>query len=176
MDHSPQDEIALYGIQANVTTVATTPCYRQHLGSTHTWWTVHWCNQLWYCREHSPKEIMVGNVCAPWCNEATQLYSCLQVPAEREQPHSASRSTPELVVTCFPSMCFDASTQTRSAQLACSLAWITSAQGSLPMMDPIYPYMVCSVAPPLGSQNTLVLDPTGWTCTGRLQTPPTLPY
>ena len=29
-DHCPQDEITLYGIQANVTTLATAPCYRQH--------------------------------------------------------------------------------------------------------------------------------------------------
>ena len=91
----------------------------------------------------------------------TPLYSCLQVPAEREQPHSALRSTPELEIMCYPSMYFNISIQTRSAQLACPLAWITSPPGSLPITDPIYPYMVHSVAPSLGGQATLVLNPTG---------------
>ena len=83
-------------------------------------------------------------------------YSCLQVPAVRGQPHSASRSTLELEVTCYPSVYSNVSTQTGSAQLACPLAWITSAPGSQHTMDPIYPYMVHSVASSLGGQVTLV--------------------
>ena len=36
-----------------------------------------------------PKEIVVGNVCAPHGSmKHTPLYSCLQVPAEKEHPHS----------------------------------------------------------------------------------------
>ena len=61
-EHSPQDKIALHYIQPNTT-----------IQNTH------------------PKEIMVGDVHAPQCNEAYTTYSCLQVPAEREQPHSALR-------------------------------------------------------------------------------------
>ena len=47
-DHSPQDEVALHYIQPNTT-----------LRNTH------------------PKEIMVGDVCAPQCNEA---YTTIQLP------------------------------------------------------------------------------------------------
>ena len=91
----------------------------------------------------------------------TPLYSYLQVPAEEEQPHSVSRLTPELEVMCYPSVYFYVFIQTRSAQLACPLAWIMSVPDSLPITDPIYPYMVHSVAPSLGNQATLVLNPTG---------------
>ena len=48
-DHSPQDKIAVHYIQPNVT-----------VRNTH------------------PKEIMVGDVCAPQCNEA---YTTIQLPA-----------------------------------------------------------------------------------------------
>ena len=72
----------------------------------------------------------------------TPQWNCLQAAAVKEQPDSVSRLTLELEVMCCPSMCFDISTQTRSAQLACPLAWITSAPGSPPITDPIYPYMV----------------------------------
>ena len=68
------------------------------------------------------------------------LYSCLQVPAEKEQPHSVSRLILELEVMCCPFMYFNISIQTRSAQLACPLAWITSAPDSPPITDPIYLY------------------------------------
>ena len=91
----------------------------------------------------------------------TPLYSCLQVAAEREQPHSMSGLTPELGVTCYPSVYFDVSIRTRSVQQACPLDWIMSAPDSLPITDPIYPYMVHSVAPSLGGQATLALNPTG---------------
>ena len=72
----------------------------------------------------------------------TPPYSCLQVPAERGQPHYALRLTPELEAMCYPSMCFDAFIQIRSAQLACPLVWITSVPDLLPTTDPIYLYMV----------------------------------
>ena len=91
----------------------------------------------------------------------TPPYSCLQVPAEKGQPHSASRSIPELEEMCYPSMCFDVFIQTRSAQLAYPLDLITSVPDSPPTTDPIYLYMAHSVGPSLGSQTTLALNPTG---------------
>ena len=90
----------------------------------------------------------------------TPPYSCLQVPAEKGQPHSALRSIPELEAMCYPSMCFDTFIQTRSAQLAYPLALITSVPDSLPTMDPIYLYMVHSMGPSLGSQTAPALNPT----------------
>ena len=131
-DHSPQDEIALHYIQPNMT-----------VRNTH------------------PKEIMVRDVCAPCCNEAYTTISCLQVPAKKGQPHSMLRLKPELEAMCYPSMCFNTFIQIRSAQLTFPLAWITSVPDSLPTTDPIYPYMVHSVGPSLGSQTALALDPTG---------------
>ena len=91
----------------------------------------------------------------------TPPYSFLQVPAEKGQPCSASRSIPKLEATCYPSMYFDTFIQIRSAQLACPLALITSVPDSLPTMDPIYLYMAHFVGPSLGSQTALALDPTG---------------
>ena len=90
----------------------------------------------------------------------TPPYSCLQAPAEKGQPHSMSRSIPELEATCYPSVCFNAFTQIRSAQLACPLAWITSVPDSPPTTDPLYLYMVNSMGPSLGSQTNLAFDPT----------------
>ena len=73
----------------------------------------------------------------------TPPYSCLQAPAEKGLPHSMSRLIPELEATCYPSMCFNAFNQIRSAQLACPLACplalIMSVPDSLPTTDPIYP-------------------------------------
>ena len=91
----------------------------------------------------------------------TPPYSCLQVPAEKGQSHSVSWLIPELEAMCYPSMCFYAFIQIRSAQLACQLAWITSVPDSPLTTDPIYLYMVHSMGPSLGSQTTLALDPTG---------------
>ena len=91
----------------------------------------------------------------------TPLYSCLQVPAEKEQPHSMLRLTPELEVMCCPYVYFNIYIPTRSAQLACLLTWIMSASNSPPIMDPTYLYMVHSMAPSLGGQTTLALNPTG---------------
>ena len=58
-----------------------------------------------------------------------QQYNHLQVLAVREQPHSASQSIPELEVLCCLSVSSNIFTQTRSAQMACPLDWITSAPG-----------------------------------------------
>ena len=71
----------------------------------------------------------------------TPPYSCLQVPAEKGQPHSASRSIPELEATFYPSVCFNAFIQIRSAQLSYPLALIMSVPDSLPTMGfhiPLY--------------------------------------
>ena len=57
-NHSPQDEIALHHIQHSTTT-----------------WNTH------------PKEIMVGDVCAPQCNEA---YTTIQLPASASRKGTAS--------------------------------------------------------------------------------------
>ena len=57
-DHSPQDEIALHYIQPSAT-----------VRNTH------------------PEEIMVGDVCAPQCNEA---YTTIQLPASTSRKGSAS--------------------------------------------------------------------------------------
>ena len=131
-DHSPQDKVALHHIQHSTTTRNTHP------------------KRSW-SEMYEPHNAM----------RPTPPSSCLQVPAEREQPHSVLRWTPELEATCYPSVCFDAYTQIRSAQLAYPLALITSTPDPLHTMDPIYPYMVHSKYPSLGSQITLVLASTG---------------
>ena len=87
-----------------------------------------------------------------------QWYNCLQAPAVREQPHFASRLTLELEVTCCPSVYSNVSTQTESAHLACPLAWVMPAPGSLHTMDLIFPYMAHSVALSFGGQVALVLN------------------
>ena len=82
-----------------------------------------------------------------------------------------SRLTPDLEVTCCPSVCFNISTQTGSAQLDFPLAWITSAPGSPPITDPIYPYMVHSVSPSPGSQVSMAFDLARSIHIGMLHTP-----
>ena len=57
-DHSPRDEIALHYIQPNTTV-----------------------------RHTHPEEIMVGDVCAPQCNEA---YTTIQLPASASRKGTAS--------------------------------------------------------------------------------------
>ena len=131
-DHSPQDEIALHYIQPSTTV-----------------------------RHTHPSEKMVEDVHAPQCNEA---YTTIQLPASasrKGQPHSMSRLILELEAMCYPSVCFDAFTQIRLAQLAYPLALTTSVPDSPPTMDPISLYMVHSMGPSLGSQTTLALNPTG---------------
>ena len=77
-DHSPQDEIALHGILPNVTTVATACTTGNTKGApTHDKLFI---NATYYgtIRNTHPKDIMVGDVHAPWCNEA---YTTVQLPA-----------------------------------------------------------------------------------------------
>ena len=102
----------------------------------------------------------------------------VQLPASASRKGTASLSVKVNTGAggnVLPSLYLNVSTQTGSAQLACPLAWITSAPDSLHTVDPIYPYMVHSMAPSLGSQEALVLDPTRYTHTGMLQTPLALP-
>ena len=47
---------------------------------------------------------MVRDVCAPQCNGAYTPHSCLQVPAEKGQPHCMSRSILELEAMCYLSV------------------------------------------------------------------------
>ena len=158
-DHNPQDEIALHGIQTNVTTVATAHATGNTKGApTHDELFIDAINYGTIGNTY-PKEIMV-DVCNPWCNEA---YTTVQLHASASRKGTTSlhiRLTPELELMCCPSMYFDVSIQTRLAQLACPLAWIMSPPNSMPIMDPIYPYMMYSMAPLLGSQAALVFDPT----------------
>ena len=94
-DHSPQDEIALHSIQPNVTTAATAHATGNTKGaSAHDELFIDAINYGTVGNTH-PEEIMVGDVHAPWTMRHTPLYSCLQVPAEKELSHSALRLTPE---------------------------------------------------------------------------------
>ena len=86
-DHSPQDEMALRGIQTNVTTVATAhatgniegaPTYDELFIDTINYGTIG--------NTHL-KEIMVEDVCTPWCNEA---YTTVQLPASSSRKQTAS--------------------------------------------------------------------------------------
>ena len=129
-DHSPQDKIVLYGIQANATTIATTHGTVNTKGSTHIWWSVNWCDQLWNHRRLSPREYSGRKCLCPmvqWSiHHSTASHKC---PAVRKQPPSTSKSTLELEVMCYPSIFSNVSTQTGSAQLACPLAWIMLTPG-----------------------------------------------
>ena len=53
-----------------------------------------------------PEEIMLEMSMSHNAMRHTPPYSCLQVLAEREQPHSMSRSILELEATCYPSHVF----------------------------------------------------------------------
>ena len=160
-DHSPQDEIVLLGLQPNVTTVATAQATGNTKGAAaHDELSINAINHGSIRNTH-PKEIVIGDIHTPQCYEA---YTTIQLPTSANR-----RGTASLCIkvdtgaggNILPYMCFDVFIPTRSSQLACPLAWITSAPKSPPIMDPIYLYMVHSVAPSLGSQITLVLDPTG---------------
>ena len=103
---------------------------------------------------------MVGDVCAPQCNEA---YTTIQLPA------SASRKGTALLCikvdtraggNVLPLNVFPCLYPDQTSQVACPLAWIMSVPDSPPTMDPIYLYMVHSMGPSLGSQTALALDPT----------------
>ena len=76
-----------------------------------------------------PEEIVVDDVHAPQCNEA---YTMVQLPVS-----TSSKGTTSLHIkvntgaggNVLPSMFSNVSTQTRSAQMVCPLAWIMSAPG-----------------------------------------------
>ena len=86
-DHSPQDEIALHSIQTNVTTVATAPATGNTEGApTHNELFINAVNHVTIGNTH-PKEIMVGDVCTPWCNKA---YTTVQLPASASRRGTAS--------------------------------------------------------------------------------------
>ena len=129
-DHSPQDEIVLYGIQANVTTIATThTTVNTNEASTYDELLIDVINYGTIGDTH-PEKIVVDDICAlHGAMKHIQQYSCLQVPAVRGQPHFMSRLTLELEAMCYPSAYSNISTQTGSGQMACPLAWITSASG-----------------------------------------------
>ena len=86
-DHSPQDEIALHGIQTNVTMVATAHATGNTKGaSTHDELFIDAINYGTIGNTHL-KEIMVGDVHAPQCNEA---YTTVQLPASASRKGTAS--------------------------------------------------------------------------------------
>ena len=86
-DHSPQDEIALCDIQPNVTTVATAHATGNTKGApTHDELFIDAINYGTVGNTH-PKELMVGDVCAPWCNKA---YTTIQLSASASRKGTAS--------------------------------------------------------------------------------------
>ena len=86
-DHSPQDEIALHSLQPNVTTVATARATGNTKGApAHDELFIDAINYGTVRITH-PEEIMVGDVCAPWCNEA---YTTVQLPASATRKVTAS--------------------------------------------------------------------------------------
>ena len=123
-DHSPQDEIALHCIQSSA-----------------------------IVRHTHPKEIMGQRCLCPtmqWgLHQHTAACKCQQ-KRDCLTPCQGWYWSWRQCVT--PPCVFNAFIQIRSAQLAYPLALITSVPDSLPTMDPIYPYMVHSMGPSLGSQ------------------------
>ena len=86
-DHSPQDEIALYCIQPNVTTVATACATGNTKGApAHNELFIDAINYGTIGNTH-PEEIMVGDVCTLQCNEA---YTTIQLPASASRKGTAS--------------------------------------------------------------------------------------
>ena len=86
-DHSPQDEILLHSLQPNVTTVATAHATGNTKGvPTHNEQSIKAINHSSIRNTH-PKEIVVGDVHTPWCNEA---YTTIQLPASASRKGTAS--------------------------------------------------------------------------------------
>ena len=86
-DHSPKDEIALHGIQPNVTTVATACNTCNTKGApTHDELFIDAVNYGTVGNTH-PEEIMVGDVHAPQCNEG---YTTIQLPVSASRKGTAS--------------------------------------------------------------------------------------
>ena len=86
-DHSPQDEIVLYGIQANVTTIATI-CTTVHTQETPTYDEL-FIDAINYrtAGDTHPEEIVVDDVHAPQCNKA---YTMVRLPANTSSKGTAS--------------------------------------------------------------------------------------
>ena len=85
-DHSPQDDIVLYGIQADVTTIATTHTkVNKEDTPTYDELFINAANNGTIGDTH-PEEILVDNVCAPQCNEA---YTTVQMPASASSKGTA---------------------------------------------------------------------------------------
>ena len=86
-DHSPQDEIVLHGFQPNMTTVATACTTGNTKGApTHDELSINAINHGSVRNTH-PKEIVVGDIHTPWCNEA---YANIQLPASASRRGTAS--------------------------------------------------------------------------------------
>ena len=86
-DHSPQDKIVLHGLQTNVTTVVTACTTGNTKGApTHDELFMDAINHSPIGNTH-PEEILVGDICAPWCNEA---YTTIQLPASASRGGTAS--------------------------------------------------------------------------------------
>ena len=131
-DHCPQDEVVLHYIHPNTTV-----------------------------RHTHPEEIMVRDVHAPQCNEA---YTTIQLPASASRKGTASlhvKVDTRAGGNVLPLCVFRCLYPDQISPAAYPLALITSTPDSLHTMDPIFPYMVHSEDPSLGSQIALVLAPTG---------------
>ena len=86
-DHSPQDEIALHSLQTNVTTVFTAHATGNFKGApAHDELFINAINHGTIRNTH-PKEIMVGDVHAPWCNET---YTIVHLPGSASRRGTAS--------------------------------------------------------------------------------------
>ena len=86
-DHGPQDDIVLYGIQANMTTVATTHITGNTKGeSTYDELFIDMSNCGTVGDIH-PEEIMIDDVYAPQCNKP---YTTVQLPASASSKGTAS--------------------------------------------------------------------------------------
>ena len=86
-DHSPQDKIVPYCIQANMTTIATT-CTTVNTKEALTYdeLLIDVINYGTVGDTH-PEKIVVGDVHAPWCNEA---YTTVQLPTSASSKGTAS--------------------------------------------------------------------------------------
>ena len=129
-----------------------------------------------------PKEIVIDNVHAPQCNEAyTMVKLSASISSKETAPLCVQVDTRaggnafSLCVCVFPLCVSMSPPRTRWAQLACPLAWITSAPGSPPITDPIHSYMAHSVALLSGGQVALAFNLARSIHTGTLQTHPVLP-
>ena len=86
-DHSPQDEIVHHGLQSNATIVATAHATGNTKGApAHDKLSINAINHGSIRNTH-PEEIMIGDICTLWCNEA---YTTIQLPASASRRGTAS--------------------------------------------------------------------------------------